>query len=122
MSVSICLAFGGLHARGGSVSSVGGEFAAPFADSLFSREDNAKRSGLEVQPASSAQTCKGMFKTQCLLLDVCFASVSGRVRLQYHYENLNSNVMAEDTHERTQAYAESRFMELNPVEGTRMML
>ena len=61
-----------------------------------------------------------MFKTQCLLLDMCFASVSGRVRLQYHYENLNSNVMAEDTHERMQAYAESRFMELNPVGVTRI--
>ena len=85
---------------------LGGEFAAPFADSSYSREDDAKTSGVEVQPASLAQTCKGMFKPQCLLLDMCFASVSGRVRLQYHYENLNSNAMAEDTHERMQAYAE----------------
>ena len=48
MSVSNCFAFGGLNARGGSVSSVGGEDAAPCAGSSFSREDDAKRGGVEV--------------------------------------------------------------------------
>ena len=113
---------GAACARGGGVSPGGGEDAAPFAGSGFSGEDDAKRDGAKAQLASSAQRCKGMFKTQCLLLDVCFALVSGRVRLQYYYENLNSDVMADDTHERMQAYAEATSMALSPVESTRVVL
>ena len=113
---------GAACARGGGVSRGGGEDAASFAGSGLSGEDDAKRDGAKAQLASSAQRCKGMFKTQCLLFDVCFVLVSGRVRLQYYYENLNSDVMADDTHERMQAYAESTFMGLNPVESTRVVL